>query len=128
MNESGLLKFSLAGAIIGIMALYLITSVITVPQIQIKDISSGMVGTGVNISGEAKQLFQHKEGHLFFDLDDGTGEIKVVIWASDVKQLIDSVEGFKYLRNGDRLEIVGTVELYKGELEVIPIRNQIVLI
>ncbi|MBU0898998.1 MAG: exodeoxyribonuclease VII large subunit [Nanoarchaeota archaeon] len=119
MKEQQLIRFSLIGAILGIIALYFVSQFAVSATVNIGEISNNFLGTSVTVSGEINNLYKHKDGHLFFNLADETGEIKTVIWDDVVKQLeID-------LKNGDKLKITGEITTYKGDLELIPLGNRV---
>lgn len=68
-----------------------------------------------------KGTLTHRErfsGGLKFTLNDGTGEVLVLLW-DDVYQSLDDPEG---LRPGAQVEVMGQVAVYHGDLEVIPER------
>ncbi len=118
MKESSLNRFCLLGAVIGILLLYVYSFFGLQNEIMIGEIDSSMVGSAVNVSGKAVGVYFHKDGHVFFTLDDGTGEIKVVLWKDVAMQM--ELTGSKRIRNNRTLNIEGRVEKYKGELELIP--------
>jgi len=118
VKESSLNRFCFIGAIIGIVLLYFYSFTLVQSQIGIGEIDSGTVGSTVNVSGKTEDVYFHKDGHVFFTLDDGTGNIKVVLWKDVVKQL--ELSGSDRIRNNKTLSIEGKIEKYKGELELIP--------
>lgn len=117
MDDKSLMRFSLLGAIIGIIALYFLCLYISYPHVKIGEIEKSMVGKAVNITGNITDVYFHKDGHVFIMLEDETGRIKVILWESIVKSSRINVSEIKC---GRRLQIVGTVEMYKGETEIIP--------
>ena len=137
MNEDQLFRTSLIGSILGILVLYFIA--INIP---VTDVNSGEVGgnwiTGsfaasvVKMKGEVKDFYEHSNGHYFFNLeyetDDGMKEIRTVMWQRDVEILRLSGVKVDEIRNGAMIEITGTIEMYKGEPELIPLRSQVRLL
>ena len=119
MNDQQLIRLSLIGAVIGIVALYIVSQFVVSATVNIGEISENSIGSSVTVSGEIKNLYKHKDGHIFFDLVDDTGEIKTVLWEDVVKQLDLNLE------NGDKLKITGEITTYKGDLELIPLGNKI---
>ena len=91
----------------------------------IGDIDSMVIGSNVNVTGNAKDVYKHRDGHVFFTLDDGTGQIKVVIWKDVAKQL--EISG-SMIRKNKTINIEGRIEEYKGELELIPTARGVKLI
>ena len=128
MNERTMLKICLVGSIAGIIALYFITITITPLDVKIGEVTGELVGKVVNVKGTVTDFYEHKDGHYFFDIKDGTGELKVVLWDSLVEQLRLGGMNVDEIRDGAELELTGTLEIYKGELELIPLRSQVRII
>lgn len=118
MKESSLNRYCLIGAVAGILLLYAYSFVGFQKEIDISSIDSSMAGSTVNVSGRVQDAYFHKDGHVFFTLDDGTGGIKVVIWKDVAMQL--ELMGSSRIRNNKSLNIEGKVEKYKDELELVP--------
>ena len=72
------------------------------------------VGENVLVSGVIKS-YSESQGHVFMDIDDGTGEIKVVIFENTAKNQAH-VYG---LGVGGKVIVEGKVQIYKNELEII---------
>jgi DNA/RNA endonuclease YhcR with UshA esterase domain len=49
-------------------------------------------------------------------LDDGTGEIVLLLW----QNVYDAIPDAERLDAGVRVEVTGQVEEYRGELEIVP--------
>lgn len=125
MNESELLRVCIIGSVLGIIALYILTSQPVYNNVKIGEVDNSCIGNIVNITGNVVNLYEHRDGHLFFDLDDGTGSIKVVLWDDVLRRLeLDGVN-ISHIENGVKLQVLGTVEIYKGEFEVLPIRSDV---
>ena len=119
------MKVSLIGSIIGIIALYIVVINISSVHVKIGEVTGNLVGSIVNVEGEVKDLYEHENGHMFFDLDDGTGRIKVVIWEDVAEELELGGMDTGSIKNGARMQITGTIERYRGELELMPLRSQV---
>ncbi|MCK4496879.1 MAG: exodeoxyribonuclease VII large subunit [Candidatus Aenigmarchaeota archaeon] len=128
MNEERMLRISLIGSILGLIALYFIVLNISSVHVKIGEVTGNLIGSVVEVEGEVKDFYEHKNGHFFFNLKDDTGEIRVAIWENVVEELRLSGVNISEIRNGARMEITGTVELYRGELELIPLRSQVKII
>lgn len=123
-----MLRISLIGSILGLIALYFIVLNISSVHVKIGEVTGKLIGSVVEVEGEVKDFYEHKNGHFFFNLKDDTGEIRVAIWENVVEELRLSGVNISEIRNGARMEITGTVELYRGELELIPLRSQVKII
>ena len=125
MNEERMLRISLIGSILGLIALYFIVLNISSFHVKIGEVTGNLIGSVVEVGGEVKDFYEHKNGHFFFNLKDDTGEIKIVIWEDLKEELSMGGMNVSRIRNGAILEVTGTVELYRGELELIPLRSQV---
>jgi exonuclease VII large subunit len=125
VNEKKMLKICLVGSITGLIALYFITISITPVDVNIGEVTGDLVGKVVNMKGTVTNFYEHKDGHYFFDIRDETGELKVVLWDNLVEQLRLGGVNVDGIRDGTVLELTGTLEIYKGELELIPLRSQV---
>jgi len=109
MKESSLIKLCFVFCAIGIFSLFLINKVYTPPRVKASEIKEGM--NFVSITGEIKNKYVSEKGTAFLTLKDDTGEIKIVVFKGSMN--ISDVD------QGDSVEIVGEVQRYKGELEII---------
>ena len=123
MHEKQLMKISLAGAVVGIVALYILVLNLNYQFVPVGKIDNSMVNKVLKTSGEISNFKTGKT--TFFELNDGNSSIKVVFWEDTFEQLELSGFDLNQLKNGAKIEIVGTVQLYKGETELIPLRGQV---
>ena len=126
MHEKQLMKISFVGSILGIIALYILVLNLNYQQVDIGKIDKTMVNKIVKTSGKISEFKTGKT--TSFNLKDEAGEIKVVFWEDTLEQLELSGFDLNQLKNGAKIEIVGTIQLFKGELELIPLRGQIKII
>lgn len=63
----------------------------------------------VTVSGEISGLKYHSSGHIYFNLKDDGGLIPCVMWASSAKNLKTE------LKEGDRVEVTGQVDVYEKQ-------------
>lgn len=80
-------------------------------------LSAADVGRRVEISGTLHGVDPFSAG-VKFALDDGTGQITLLLWQS----VYDEVAATETLAPGTRVVVVGEVSEYRGELELIPRR------
>lgn len=124
MNEAKLTKISFTGAFLGLIVLYFLVTQIYSFHVNIGEVDSSYVGRTVNITGVITGMTRSR-GNVFFDLKDNTGKIKVVLWKDTLELLELSGVNINEIRDENELNIVGNVQLYKGELEVMPIREHV---
>ena len=125
MDEKKLMKISFAGAVLGIIALYILVLNLNYQQISIGQIDKSMANKVVKVSGEISDF---KTGKTTSFTLKNESEIKVVFWEDTLEQLELSGFDLNQLKNGAKIQIVGTIQLYKGEIELIPLRGQIKVI
>jgi len=110
VNDSDLLKLSFAVAVIGLLGLFWYgTASSTGYSVSQLD---QLIGQKVTLNGTATSVLASKAGNTFFQLSDGTGQAKMVIFKSsdlDVSKL----------RNGALVKIEGKVAEYEGDVEVV---------
>jgi len=124
MNEKILMKVSLIGTIGSILALYVVTSQIFSSSMNIGDIDKSFVGKTVNVTGEITSISNNK-GNIFINVKDETGEIKVVLWEDTIKSINANDLDTNKLNKGSKINIIGDVQIYRGEMEIIPIRGSV---
>ncbi len=84
-----------------------------IPQVDVGELSAVDVGQLVRVRGVLGTPKPFSAG-IKLPLDDGTGTITVLLWTNIAQALPASPSA------GETVEIVGVVESYKGELEIIP--------
>jgi DNA/RNA endonuclease YhcR with UshA esterase domain len=125
MDDRKIIRLCLVGSVLSIIALYFAVLQLDYRSVKVGEITGNLAGNVVNVTGYASDVYLHKNGHIFFNLKDGEDKVRVVIWESDVEQLEYSGVNITGMSNGDKVRIIGTVEMYKGEPEIIPVRAQV---
>jgi len=128
MDDRKIIRLCLAGFAISMIALYFAALQVGSRSVKVGEITGNLAGNVVNVTGEVSNLYLHKNGHVFFNLKEGADKVRVVIWESDVEQLSYSGVDIAGVKNGDSVQIVGTVEMYEGEPEIIPVRAQVTIL
>ena len=126
MNERNLTKMSIIGISLCLFLLYVISIQNFSLNVKIGDIDKSFIGKSVNVTGEITETYRDK-GNMFFDIKDETGKIKVVLWEDTLELLEINNVNVGGIKNGEKINIMGSVQLYKGELEIIPIRGNVKL-
>ncbi|HJW96635.1 MAG TPA: exodeoxyribonuclease VII large subunit [archaeon] len=125
MDDRLVIRICLIGSVLSMIVLYFAALSLGSESVNVGDISGNLAGRVVNVSGYASEVYLHKNGHVFFNLREGQDKVRVVVWESDVERLAYSGVNLTEIKNGDRIQIVGTVEIYQGEPEIIPLRAQV---
>lgn len=105
-----ILKISIAVSIIGILFLFLVTVIF---EEEITDISEIKIGQIEKVSGMVTSVYVSRDSHVFLSVADNTGEVTVVAFKnSNIDEAYD-------LEIGEEITVLGRVDEYKGELEII---------
>ncbi len=83
---------------------------------RVSDVDRESVGLILAFEGKASSLVEFRGGSAVFTLSDGTGSIKVYVpgWRSHVPEDVK-----RAVRSGGRVMVVGYIDVYRGELEVV---------
>lgn len=119
VKDQGILKISFLVSTFGLLLLFYVSANLLPPLMKISDIEYGNTGSKVMVKGEITSFKFSEKGHIFLKVSDGTGEISVVMF----KNLVEKLGGEKIkkrIKKGNVIEIAGTVEEYRGSLEIVP--------
>jgi len=103
-----LLKVALASAIIGTALLIFLSAKLEPPLISISEIDVRKIDNFVKISGKITDV-KDTQSLIIFDVEDESGRIKVILYKN--KETIN-------LNKGMKVEIIGKVKEYEGEIEI----------
>jgi DNA/RNA endonuclease YhcR with UshA esterase domain len=112
MEERFLSVVSLVCSVVGLVLLFFISASVTGAVTKAQDISSGDVGRLVTVCGELSSVHVSKSRHLFLVVDG----LDVVVFNGTIRDIGLDVKG---LKTGSRVCVQGTVQKYKGKLEII---------
>jgi len=104
-------------AVVGITGLWIISGHVSSVEFKIGDITADNAGTFARVSGSIQRLSESEDGY-FLTMSDSTDSIKAVIWKRSFPHL--------NLTENQNVEIIGTISLYRGEIEIIADRVEIV--
>jgi len=113
MHDRQIAKLSLVMAVVGILGLFLVNLLIVPTFLTVGEIDETRVGQIVSVDSDIKRI-SISEGHVFMTLDDGTGELKAVMWQSAARDT-----GAYNLSVGDAVLVTGQIANYRGELEIV---------
>jgi len=114
MKETTLLKIALACSLVGLIALYFIST-----KIEIKDYNPSKLGNNigddVNLKGIVTKI-TNKGNVAFLDISQ-QNSVSVVLFSPG-----DNLK----LKNGDNVEVIGKVQEYNGRNEIIAQKVRVV--
>ena len=113
MRETLLMKVSIMFSILGFVCIFFFVSYMSYEPQEIVSFHEKPPGETVNFTCMVKDVTNTEDGHLFLDVFDETSEIRVIIWSDTAKRINETIV------RGSFMSILGTLELYKGEREVI---------
>lgn len=119
ITDDKLLKIALVTSLIGIIGLIAFTPTIEVKEVDIKDISRGMIDEEVRIEGVISDVAQSSSKTSYFlTVNDGEAQIQLIIFESQVAEIQSKnldIEDFK----NRKVDVVGKVTQYNSEMELI---------
>ncbi|MCS4541663.1 MAG: exodeoxyribonuclease VII large subunit [Euryarchaeota archaeon] len=93
-----------------------ISSILVEPALTyIGKIDQRDIGNSVKISGSISDVKLNPQGHVFLTIEDSTGQIRASIF-NQISKKIDSSLFFA----GNLIEISGTLDEFRGQLQIIP--------
>jgi len=105
VKEKTLLKISIICALSGIFLLYLISENITLDESSISSIEDEEIGDDVKVKGVVEDVFNTEQ--LTIITITQPEEMKIIVY--------DNVS----LSEGDHIEVIGEIDEYEGERELI---------
>jgi len=109
MNDKTLTKISLISSFIGLILVYLATTIIQVKAYDISEIKESMVDRDAKIVGQIKNIVK-TEKVLILLVKDNSGSITVISF---------DPEDIEDIKEGQIIEARGKIALYKNKLEII---------
>ena len=110
MKESLLLKIALITTLLGIFVLYVISGNIKIKELSLDEINDEAIGNMVKVLGKVESVTE-LDKVTFIDVSQPS-TAKVVIF----REKDDNALG---LEDNDYVEIIGKIEDYEGEMEII---------
>jgi len=112
MQEKTLLKIAIISALAGIFLLYLVSDNITIDESSIGNIENEEIGRDVKVMGVVEDVFNGEKISII-----------TISQPSDMKVILyDNVS----ISEGDYIEVIGEIDEYNGEMEVIGNRVRVV--
>lgn len=119
ITDDKLLKIALVTSLIGLIGLIMFIPSIEVKEVKIKDISRGMIDEEVSIDCVVSDVKSSKSGSSYFlTINDGTGQMPLVIFESQVSQMQTNNMDIQDFKN-KKVNVVGKITEYNNEMEIV---------
>ena len=120
ISKNYLVLISLLTSIIGLILIYLASVNLEPQEIQISDITADMEGRKLLTTGHLTEKRVHENGHLFLTISDDKSKLQVPLFSDFMKNLNQKGITKDDFDIGDKISVQGTLENYKGTLQIIP--------
>lgn len=120
LSKRFLLLASLLVSLAGLVLIYIAAISLEPKQITISDITAEMEGRKVSTTGHLVEKREHKDGHLFLTIEDNKTKIQVPLFSDLMKKLNDVGITKNDFTLGSTISVEGTLESYKGNLQIVP--------
>ncbi len=107
----------LLGFFLSLGAVVLLTDMAEPVAMPTGQITASLSGQIVRITGIVNGLDELPGGHLFMEVTDGSGLVRVLVW-TDTRELLQ-LKGIE-LKEKDRVTVTGLVQVYRGVVEIVP--------
>ena len=119
VTDDKLLKIALITSLIGIIGLLIFTPTIEVKKVKIEDIDRGMIDEEVSIDCVVTDLAAStSKSSYFLTINDGTGQMTLVIFESQVAQMQTNSFDIKDFKDKE-VNVVGKITEYNNEMEIV---------
>lgn len=119
ITDDKLLKMALITSMIGLIGLILFTPLIEVKEVKIEDITRSMIDEEVSINCVVTDVKSSKSGSSYFlTINDGTGQMTLVIFESQVAQMQTNSFDIKDFKDKE-VNVVGKITEYNNEMEIV---------
>jgi len=105
-----IIYLALVVSIIGLLILSFVSEFLEPPITKIESININSLGKNVHILGVVTRVYEFKGGSKVITLDDNTSSIDVYL-GYEISKSIN-------ISNSEKLDIIGTVEIYSNKLEI----------
>ena len=125
MDDRKIIRICAVGSVLSVAVIYFLVLQVGSQSVKVGQVTASLAGSTVNVTGYASDVYLHRNGHVFFNLRDERDKVRVVVWESIAEELGYSGVNISAIKNGDRVQVVGKVEMYQGKPEIIPVRAQV---
>ena len=120
LQKNYLLLLSLVSSFVGIVLIYVASTNIEPQKISISDITADLEGRKISTTGYLVAKKPSEAGHLFLTISDKKEKIEVPLFSDFMKSLKQKGITENDFRINKKISVSGTVENYKGKLQIVP--------
>jgi DNA/RNA endonuclease YhcR with UshA esterase domain len=119
MKEEKLVLICLFTSLIGLILIYFAAINLKPIETKVSQINPTLLGKTVKTTGVIINKRSSKEGHIFLTISDNKSQIQVPLFYNFIKSLSETFD-LNQLKVGRKISVVGTVDEYMGDLQIIP--------
>jgi DNA/RNA endonuclease YhcR with UshA esterase domain len=119
MREERLTLICLLTSLLGLILIYFAAVSLKPIETNVSQINPSLLGKTVKTTGVIVDRRGSKEGHIFLTISDNKSQIQVPLFSNFLKSLSEKLD-LNQLKVGRKISVVGTVDEYMGDLQIIP--------
>jgi DNA/RNA endonuclease YhcR with UshA esterase domain len=119
MREERLTLICLLTSLLGLILIYFAAISLKPIETNVSQINPSLLGKTVKTTGVIVDRRSSKEGHIFLTISDNKSQIQVPLFSNFIKSLSEKLD-LNQLKAGRKISVVGTVDEYMGDLQIIP--------
>ena len=119
ITDEKLLRIALITALIGLVGLIIFTPSIEVKKVKLSDITRAMIDEEVSVECAVTEVSASSgKNSYFLTLSDGKSKMPLIVFENQATEIQSNSLDIKEFE-GKKVNVVGKVSEYKGELELI---------
>jgi DNA/RNA endonuclease YhcR with UshA esterase domain len=118
MDEPLLKKLCIAGSILSLFLVFVMCSIVQPAEMDICGLSAAHVGKAVSVEGTVESVRTTEGGDVFFTLASGGCEVSVVLWRDTAAAMSMTGNGTNFIAVNSTVRVSGSVEAYRGRLQI----------
>ncbi len=120
MDDRELLIISFIISVAGLLGFFVYYTMTSAQEVSLSKLNTGFDGKMVVVKGKIVKIKFHENGHIFITLGNKNDKVIVPIFSEYAEKLDSNCKV-----RGSFARVEGRVEVYRGNLEVIPERGHI---
>jgi len=120
LKNNKLIIICFLSSLTGIALIYVAAIRMQPATIELKEINSNLVGKAVTTEGFITYKSSHPAGHFFLTISENDKKVQVPLFAGFMSELKKVGIGEKDFKSKARIVVTGTVDEYRGQLQIVP--------